>query len=105
MAGTDAGVGAGRGEGWVIAQFPLARLAYLAPRLGPEWPRSLVWFGRATGFPLLAAGTYLFARGLLDLGASFTALPKPKEHARLVREGAYRIVRHPIYAGATLATL
>ena len=97
--------GSGRGEGWVVAQFPLYGLAVLAPHLGPVWPRVLARSGWLAGLPLLAAGAYLFARGLLDLGASFTPLPKPKDDARLVREGAYRIVRHPIYAGVTLAAL
>jgi protein-S-isoprenylcysteine O-methyltransferase Ste14 len=97
--------GTGRGEGWVVAQFPLFGLAVQAPHLGPAWPRALARSGRLAGLPLLAAGAYLAARGLLDLGASFTPLPKPKDDARLVREGAYRIVRHPIYAGATLGAL
>ena len=95
----------GRGEGWVVVQFPLYGLAVLAPHLGPAWPRVLDRSGRLASLPLLAAGVYLFGRGLLDLGASFTPLPKPKDDARLVREGAYRVVRHPIYAGATLAAL
>ena len=102
MAGQRA---AGRGEGWVVAQFPLYGLAVRAPHLGPAWPRALALSGRLAGFPLLAAGAYLLARGLIDLGASFTPLPKPKDDARLVREGAYRIVRHPIYAGLIVAAL
>ena len=102
MAGQRA---TGRGEGWVVAQFPLYGLAVRAPHLGPAWPRLLARCGRLAGLPLLAAGAYLVARGVLDLGASFTPLPKPKDDARLVREGAYRIVRHPIYAGLILAAL
>ena len=105
MAGRRGQREAGRGEGWVVAQFPLFALAVLAPRLGPAWPRALIRTGRLAGLPLAAAGAYLVARGVADLGASFTPLPKPKDRAPLVREGVYRLVRHPIYAGVILAAL
>lgn len=102
MTGTD--TGSGRGEGWVVAQFPLVGLALLAPRLGPPWPSRLARFGRLLGSALLTAGGGFAATGLRDLGANLTPLPKPKDDATLVRDGVYGVVRHPIYSGICLLT-
>ena len=41
--------------------------------------------------------------GLFKLGRNLTAVPHPKDDAIFVAEGAYRIVRHPIYSGIILA--
>lgn len=38
----------------------------------------------------------------MKLGRALTPFPKPVENGRLCREGPYRWVRHPIYAGVLL---
>lgn len=91
-----------RGEGWVIVQFVLLGLLLIMPRIGPAWPRWLLWAGRAAGLPLLLGGIGLIAAAFRDLGPNLTPLPKPKDDSRLVRDGLYGIVRHPIYAGVLL---
>lgn len=37
--------------------------------------------------------------GLLHLGRNLTAVPTPKADSSLVQNGAYALVRHPIYSG------
>ena len=51
----------------------------------------------------IAAGGLLAIRGVLDLGASLSPFPRPTNANRLVETGAYRRVRHPVYAGLVLA--
>lgn len=83
-----------RGEGWVVAQFLLlGALAVLPPAV------------RLLAFPLSAAGLALTGSGIVALGSSLTVFPRPKAAGRLVREGIYRIVRHPIYGGVILLAL
>lgn len=49
-----------------------------------------------------ALGFVLAAWASRSLGRSMTALPVPKDGGRLVQEGPYRFLRHPIYVGAAL---
>lgn len=102
--GPDEGRG-DRGEAWVVAQFALFGAVVLAPSVGPPLPQALVGLLRPPGAILLAAGGALMLRGVADLGASFTPLPRPKADAALVRDGVYARVRHPIYSGACLLGL
>jgi protein-S-isoprenylcysteine O-methyltransferase Ste14 len=92
-----------RGEVYVVVQLLLIALVILGPRswpgLGP-WPAALARISRAAGIVLMVAGAALALAGLAALGpANLTPLPRPRARGRLVRTGAYRLVRHPIYAG------
>jgi len=92
-----------RGEWYVVAQLALFALVAFGPRTWPGGPRIPEAFGlRATGIVLMAAGFLLMVAGILKIGAKLTALPRPAEEATLVESGPYRIVRHPMYAGAIL---
>jgi len=92
-----------RGEWYVVAQFALFALVAFGPRSWPGWPQIPDGFGaRAAGVALLAAGFFLMLAGILKIGAKLTALPRPAQGATLVESGPYRIVRHPMYAGAIL---
>ncbi len=85
-----------------MIQFVLFGLIALAGLAGPVVtgaPRLVMAVG---GAALLAAGLYLAARGLVDLRDALTALPHPRDGARLVDTGAYAKVRHPIYGGLAL---
>ncbi len=87
-----------RGEGWVVAQFLLLAALAVFPPAGPAWPPAV----RLLAFPLGAAGLALTGSGIVALGSSLTVFPRPKAAGRLVREGIYRVVRHPIYGGVIL---
>ena len=58
-----------------------------------------------TGLALILAGVGIRVWAIRILGDLFTATVQIKEAHRLVREGPYRIVRHPSYLGAFMATL
>lgn len=88
-----------RGEGWVVVQLLLMAAVLLVPRRNPEvFP---TWL-RLVGLPLIAAGAGLGGVAALGLGSNLTPLPKPVEDGRLVRDGAYEMVRHPIYLAIVL---
>lgn len=84
-----------RGEGWVLVQAALFALFLFAPRLGPGWPDSPLFF--LFGAPCALAGGALAVWSARKLGAALTPFPRPLPQGRLVTGGAYRLVRHPIY--------
>lgn len=98
-----------RGEYWVLVQaglligfglLPVYRPAGIEVPVAPSiyW----VWAGAIV---LAGIATILLLKGLLDLGHNLTPLPHPKDAGELVQSGAYRVVRHPLYSGLTLAAL
>lgn len=91
-----------RGEGWVAIQFLLLALVGLAGLAGPVWDGAARTVTTVAGLFLLAAGGVLAVRGIVDLRAALTPLPHPRDDARLVDTGAYRLVRHPIYGGLVI---
>ena len=95
-----------RGEGWVLLQLVLLALAFVAGLAGlaaPSWGEPLRLGTALVGIALIAGGALLAIRGIRDLGGNLTALPHPKADARLVEDGIYRMVRHPIYGGVMLS--
>ena len=62
-------------------------------------------FARLVAAALLSAGAFMALSGALALGKSLTPFPKPRVQARLIRHGAYGLVRHPIYAGLMALSL
>jgi len=94
-----------RGEWYVAVQAALLALVFFGPRTlpgFPVWPPVLRLPALLLGGMLLLAGALLAGAGTLSLGRNLTPLPHPKEGARLVETGAYRLVRHPIYGGIVL---
>ncbi len=77
---------------------PRLRIGPLAWRFVPEWP-AIAW----AGFALTAAGCAFTIWARLILGGNWSAAVTVKQDHRLVRQGPYAIVRHPIYSGALLA--
>jgi protein-S-isoprenylcysteine O-methyltransferase Ste14 len=94
-----------RGEWYVVIQAALFVLVIFGPTslAGiPAWPKAALWPALLTGLALVLAGTLLAFFGVFSLGRNLTPLPHPKEDAKLVESGAYRLVRHPIYGGIIL---
>lgn len=57
------------------------------------------------GVAVAALGTLLVRQGRGALGDSFTFIDAPQRPGRVVREGVYRWLAHPIYAGNMLFSL
>jgi protein-S-isoprenylcysteine O-methyltransferase Ste14 len=97
-----------RGEWYVVVQIALFALVAFGPRTLPGWPS---WTGAlgagatVVGMLLMAAGGVLLLVALRGLGEQLTPLPYPKEDGELVRTGAYRLVRHPMYCSAVLVAV
>ena len=94
-----------RGGIWVLAQVLLMLLAFIVPiRFGagqivPLHP--LAWLG---ALATVSSGA-LIIWGLMSLGDALSPFPRPLDEVALRRQGAYRLMRHPIYTGVILASL
>ncbi|HEY4632974.1 MAG TPA: isoprenylcysteine carboxylmethyltransferase family protein [Candidatus Limnocylindrales bacterium] len=88
-----------RGEGWVAIQAVIFVVIALGGLAGPAWDGSARAVTTVVGVAGLIAGNALAVRGFLDLGPNLTPLPRPRVGTRLVEDGAYGLVRHPIYGG------
>lgn len=93
-----------RGEGWFVIQVVLLALILVAGIFGGGLSGPLSWIPTIVGAVLLVAGLALALRGVRDLGAALTPLPRPRAGASLVDTGIYARVRHPIYGGLILAS-
>ena len=84
---------------WVVAQFALMAVIAVGIFTGPRL-HALAF--HVTGASLVAIGVIVVAWARLELGRSFTVLPRPREGGELVTRGPFRVVRHPVYLGAML---
>jgi protein-S-isoprenylcysteine O-methyltransferase Ste14 len=92
-----------KGGGWVVAQFlVMTSWVALTPR-GRKLTDSTL--GRVAAAALMSAGAAAAPSGSIMLGKSLSPFPKPSPPARLIRRGAYAVVRHPVYAGLIALSL
>jgi protein-S-isoprenylcysteine O-methyltransferase Ste14 len=91
-----------RGEGWVALQLVLIAAIVTAGMRGRRWPASTRSLRLLAAGPAALAGAYLLAAGIGGLGKQLTPFPKPVQQASLRRDGAYGLVRHPMYGGSLL---
>jgi protein-S-isoprenylcysteine O-methyltransferase Ste14 len=95
-----------RGEGWVAIQVVVfAAIAWAGWFMPGGWTGAAATLGAMAGGALIAAGGLLATAAVvaLDGGDALTAVPHPRDAARLVDSGAYRLSRHPIYGGLIIA--
>jgi protein-S-isoprenylcysteine O-methyltransferase Ste14 len=90
------------GEGWVAIQLALFLAEAACGRRGPRWPHAAAPLRLLAAGSLLVAGLALFAGGSARLGRLLTPFPRPRGDGELRRDGAYGLVRHPIYGGVFL---
>ena len=86
--------------GVVILVVPQATPAILA---APFLPPGAI--GAALGLAVTALGLGIAVAARISLAGNWSAAVEIKEGHALIRSGAYRYVRHPIYSGLLLALL
>ena len=91
------------GEGWVALQSVLLVVLVMSGTLEPALAGPLRLGLAAVGCALVIAGVALGVAGFTRQGRQFTTMPRPKAAAHLIDDGAYRLVRHPMYGGIVIA--
>jgi len=79
---------------WVAAQFALFALIAASWFVGPSVSR--------LGLVPALVGLGLVVWAARTMGRSLTPLPTPPADGRLVQDGPFRVLRHPIYLGGFL---
>lgn len=93
-----------RGGPWVVVQAVLMTAVLV---LGPVCPAStpLGWGRGLLALLLGLAGAWFGIAGVIRLGRSRTAYPRPLEECQLVTDGIYGWVRHPLYTSVLALSL
>ena len=94
-----------RGEGWVAVQAVLFVAVIATGFAGPAWAGTARVIGTIAGVTAVAGGVALIAGGIVGLRRQLTAYPRPVDDGRLIEDGAFRVVRHPMYGGGFLLAL
>ena len=95
-----------RGGWWVAVQFPLLLLAYLIPGwTGQDIGGDLFIVLRVVSQVLIGIGALLTLGGVVALGRWLTPFPQPLPESKLRTDGAYALVRHPLYTGILIMAL
>jgi len=95
---TGRAVPGARGGVWVALQICAAVAVVVLGVVGPQ-PRRARRLRRAAALILAAAGIATVMTARRDLGAAFSVFPRPRPETPVAEDGAYRVVRHPMYAG------
>jgi protein-S-isoprenylcysteine O-methyltransferase Ste14 len=91
-----------RGGGWVALQFVLLATILAVGLLAPGWPDGTRWWLKGAGALLVFGGAFLIVLAGRALGSGLTPFPRPADEGRLVDDGPYAVVRHPVYTGGIL---
>ena len=91
-----------RGEGWVALQAILFVAVIATGLAGPTWAGAPRMIGALAGLALITGGVALIGGGIVGLRRQLTAFPRPVADGRLIDDGAFGVVRHPMYGGGLL---
>jgi protein-S-isoprenylcysteine O-methyltransferase Ste14 len=91
-----------RGEGWVAIQGVLFLAIIATGFAGPAWAGMARVIAAVAGGALVAGGVALAVGGIVGLRRQLTAYPRPVDDGRLIADGAFGVVRHPMYGGGIL---
>jgi len=95
-----------RGEGWVALQLILlGAIAISGWLFGGAWPGVAQQALLVVGGLLIVGGLAIAALGVVNLGPSLSAMPRPTDQAVQISHGVYSQIRHPIYAGLVCAAV
>jgi protein-S-isoprenylcysteine O-methyltransferase Ste14 len=94
-----------RGEGWVALQAILFVAVAATGFVGPSWAGLAPPIGAVIGIALIAGGVALIGGGIVGLRRQLTAFPRPVDGGRLLEDGVFGVVRHPMYGGGLLFAL
>ncbi len=94
-----------RGEGWVVLQGLVFAAVIAAGFAGPAWDGTARVAAALVGLALVTFGVGLVTAGILGLRPQLTAYPRPAPGGRLIEDGVFALVRHPMYGGAVVAAL
>jgi protein-S-isoprenylcysteine O-methyltransferase Ste14 len=99
-----------RGEGWVLLQGICFALIVAAIWAGPHdvgEDAAMAGTRHLLGYMVGLVGATFIGSGIAELrrAGALTAVPRPRDDALFATQGAYRLVRHPIYTGLILAGL
>jgi protein-S-isoprenylcysteine O-methyltransferase Ste14 len=64
-----------------------------------DWSLGLPFFLRILGLSFAIFGLIISLVSVLQLNKNLSPFPTPKNNAILIKNGAYKLVRHPIYSG------
>jgi len=87
-----------RGGAWVALQIGAGLAVVVLGVAGPR-PRRARGVRRIAALLLAAAGAGIVMSARRDLGDAFSVFPRPRPGAPVAEDGAYRLVRHPMYTG------
>ena len=92
-----------RGGAWVIGQSILMLAVFtLAVAFPGRWHHLAVM---VAGVLFLFIGGGIGLAGVMALETNRTPFPAPLKGSRLVQDGIYRLIRHPLYASVMLTSL
>lgn len=99
----------GRGELLVVLQVMLVAAFLFAPLGNPWLTPDLLAISQTPRLAVLAVcfilALMIGGLGVLKLGPNLTPLPYPLDHNRLVTQGIYAVIRHPLYSCQLFAAL